>query len=215
MQVLLDGHPLDVACSSLAEALAVATVDAEKRGRIIVEVKADGVTLSDEKLGNPSSEPSGINELRLLSAEPRALVRHTLLEAVSALENAKAEQAKAAEQIQSGHTEQALNTLQVSVLTWQAVRDIISRSAAVLSLDLDSLELPGVDEGVNFKTATKDLLGHLTQMRTALDKQDWSALSDIVGYDLDAQADVWKGLLIALSQHVSNMPLRAPKAGRA
>ena len=42
MQVLLDGHPLAVACSSLAEALAVATVDAEKRGRIIVEVKADG-----------------------------------------------------------------------------------------------------------------------------------------------------------------------------
>src|SRR5215831_13636852 len=146
MQVLLDGHPLAIACPSLAEALAVATVDAEKRGRIIVEVKADGVTLSDEKLGNPSSEPSDIGELRLLSAEPRALVRHTLLEAVGALENARVEQAKAAEQIQSGHTEQALNTLQVAVLTWQAVRDIVARSAAVLSLDLDALEFPGVDE---------------------------------------------------------------------
>jgi hypothetical protein len=214
MQVLLDGHPVATACPSLAEALAAATADAEKRGRIIVEVKADGVTLSDEKLGNPSSEPSTIGELRMLSAEPRALVRHTLLEGVTALENARAEQAKAAEQIQSGHTEQALNTLQVAVLTWQAVRDIVSRSAAVLALDLDTLELTGVDEDVNFKTATKDLLGHLTQMRTALDQQDWSALSDIVGYDLDAQAGVWKGLLIALSQHISNLPVGAPKAGR-
>jgi hypothetical protein len=214
MQVLLDGHPLAVSPPSLAEALAAAVADAEKRGRIIVEVKADGQTLSDEKLGNPSREPSTIQELRLLSAEPRAMVRHTLLDAVTALENAREHQSKSADQIQSGQPDEALQTLQVAVLTWQAVRDIVSRSAAVLELDLDTLDLPGVEEGVNFKTATKDLLGHLTQMRAALDSQDWSALSDIVGYDLDAQVGVWKGLLVALSQHVSTLPPGPARAGR-
>jgi hypothetical protein len=213
MQVLLDGNPIDVPQPSLADALAVATADAARRGRLIVEVKADGVVVPDDKLGNPSNEPSTIRELRLLSAEPRALVRHTILEAVGALETAQAEQAKAAELIQSGNPEEALNTLQVAMLTWQAVRDVVARSAAVLGLDLDTIDLPGVEEGLNFKTATKDLLGHLSQMRTALDQQDWSALSDIVGYDLDAQAGVWKGLLVALSQHVSNLPPMIPKAG--
>src|ERR1051325_5030733 len=214
MQVLLDGHPLAVSPPSLAEALAAAVADAEKRGRIIVEGKADGQTLSDEKLCNPPREPSAIQELRLLSAEPRAMVRHTLLDAVTALENAREHQSKSADQIQSGQPDEALQTLQVAVLTWKAVRDIVSRSAAVLELDLDTLDLPGVEEGVNFKTATKDLLGHLTQMRAALDSQDWSALSDIVGYDLDAQVGVWKGLLVALSQHVSTLPPGPARAGR-
>jgi hypothetical protein len=213
MQVLLDGNPIQVARPSLADALVAAQADAANRGRIIVEVKADGVLLSGDKLGNPSSEPSTYRELRLLSAEPRALVRHTILDAVSALENARGEQAKAAELIQSGDTEAALQSLQAAVLTWQTVRDVVEQSAGILKLELASLELPGVEEGLSFESATSDLLGHLKQMRAALDQQDWSALSDIVGYDLDAQVGVWKGLLIALSQHVSTLPSLAPKAG--
>jgi hypothetical protein len=229
MQVLLDGNPLSVSNPSLAGALATAAADAQRRGRIIVEVKADGVLLSGDKLGKPSNDPSTIKELRLLSAEPRALVRHTILEAVTepralvrhtileavtALESARTEQAAAAELIQSGDPEQALGKLQAAMITWQTVRDVVEQSAAVLRIDLDSLALPGVDEGISFKTATKDLLGHLKQMRTALDQQDWSALSDVVGYDLDAQVGVWKGLLVALSQHVSAMPSLAPKAAQ-
>jgi hypothetical protein len=214
MQVLLDGNPLATSGPSLADALTAGAADAQSRGRIIVEVKADGIALSDEKLGNPSSDASLIKELRMLSAEPRALVRHTLLEAVGALDNARAEQTKAAELIQSGDPETAMSTLQVAMVTWQAVRDVVTRSADVLGLNLDTLELPGVEEGLNFKTATTDLLGHLKQMRAALDQQDWSALSDIVGYDLDAQVGVWKGLLVALSQHVSSLPPAASGAGR-
>src|SRR5262245_16612232 len=146
MQVLLDGTPLSVSNPSLAGALATAAADAQSRGRIIVEVKADGVLLSDDKLGNPSTEPSTIKELRLLSAEPRALVRHTILEAVTALESARTEQAAASELIQSGDPEQALGKLQAAMITWQTVRDVVEQSAAVLRIDLDSLALPGVDE---------------------------------------------------------------------
>lgn len=218
MQVLLDGNPVPVARPTLADAIATCAEDAKSRGRIIVEVKADGVIIAGDKLGNPSREPSTIKELRLLSAEPRALVRHTILEAVGALENARSDQAKAAEQIQSGNTEQALGTLQTAMVTWQAVRDVVEQSAGVLGLDLETLTLPGVEEGVTFKTATQELLKHLKELRGALDQQDWSALSDIVGYDLDAQAGVWKGLLVSLSQHVSTLPPGAsppPKAGRA
>src|SRR5262245_25229892 len=215
MQVLLDGTPVVVARPTLADAIATCAADAQSRGRIIVEVKADGVVLAGDKLGNPSREPSTIKELCLLSAEPKALVRHTLLEAVGALERARADQATAAEQIQGGQTDQALGTLQTAMLTWQTVRDVVEQSAGVLGLDLDTLVVPGVEDGVTFKTATQELLKHLREMRTALDQQDWSALSDIVGYDLDAQVGVWKGLLVALAQHVSTLPPVAPKAGRA
>jgi hypothetical protein len=215
MQVLLDGTPIAVARPTLADAIATCAADAQSRGRIIVEVKADGVVLAGDKLGNFSGDPNTIRELQLLSAEPRALVRHTILEAVGALENARSDQARAAEQIQSGQTEQALGTLQTAMVTWQTVRDVVEQSAGVLGLQLDTLAVSGVEEGVTFGTATKELLGHLRQLRTALDQQDWSALSDIVGYDLDAQVGVWKGLLVGLSQHVSTLPPVAPKAGRA
>jgi hypothetical protein len=209
MQVLLDGLPIAVARPTLADALAAGTANAQSRGRIIIEVKADGVALSDDKLGNPSSEPSGIRELRLLSADPRALVQQTVLDTVEALDQARMQQARAAELIQSGQPEEALNILQVALVTWQAVRDVVSRSAAVLDLNLETIPLRGVEKGVSFNSAITGLVTHLDQVRSGLEQQDWSAVSDVVGYDMDVQAGVWRGLLVAFAEYVGRLPAKA------
>jgi hypothetical protein len=213
MQVLLDGHPILATGPRLSDALEAASSNARSRGRVIVEVKIDGVVLSNDKLGNLKQDMSAVRELSMLSAEPRALVRHALLDAVAVVESGQAQQALAAELIQAGKPEDSLEPLRLAMATWQAVRDTVERGAALLELDLQNLALPGLEEGLTLQTAVKDLLGHLAQMREALQKQDWSAVSDIVGYDLDAQSGVWKGLLVALSQHVATLPPVVPKAG--
>jgi hypothetical protein len=205
MQVLLDGHPISVARPSLALALQTAAADAQARGRILVEVKADGVVLTSDQLASPSDEHSAYAALEMLSADPRQLVRQTVLDAVEALESVRGEQAAAMEQIQTGQMGEALQTLQGAFMTWQAARDVVSRGAALLQIDLETVKLPGVEEGVTFQSATTSLLSHLSALKDALNEQDWSALSDIVGFDLDADATTWHSLLKAFAEYIKGM----------
>ena len=205
MQVLLDGLPLSVARPSLANAIQTAAADAQKRGRIIVEVKADGVVLSSDELGQPSDDPSTYSEVRLLSADPRELVRQTVLDAVEALESVRTEQANAMAQVQTGDVGGALQTLQGAFVTWQAARDVVARGAALLGIDLETVKLPGIDEDVTFQSATTSLMSHLSGLKEALNEQDWSALSDIVGFDLDADATTWHALLKAFAAYIKGM----------
>jgi hypothetical protein len=209
MQVLLDGHPLHIARQSLAGALQAAAANAQSQGRIIIEAKADGISLSDENLTDPSDEPSTIRELKFTSADPRRLASTSLTDASTALELARVQQASAAELIQAGQPEEALRSLHVALSTWQSVRDVVQSSATVLSLDLDTLVLSDSDDPKTFGDATRELSSHLANLKNSLEAMDWSATTDIVGYDLDAQVGTWKGLLTALANHVDEMP--APK----
>ena len=206
MQVHLDGLPISIARPSLALALQTAAADALSRGRIIVEVKADGSILSSDELASPSDEHSAVSTLEMLSADPRELVRQTVLDGAEALESVRGEQARAMEQVQTGQVGEALETLQGAFITWQAARDVVARGAALLKVDLETLRLKGVDERVTFATATSSLLSHLSALKDALESQDWSALSDIVGYDLDADATTWHALLTAFAEHIRGLP---------
>ncbi|HYE62785.1 MAG TPA: hypothetical protein VD997_12385 [Phycisphaerales bacterium] len=209
MQVLLDGQPLSIERPSLASALQSAVADAQSRGRIVVEVKGDGVVLSNDDLTTPSEAEGGYARLDMVSADPRVLVRQTVLDAVEALESVRSEQARAMEQVQTGAVGEALNTLQGAFITWQAARDVVARGAALLTVDLESLRVTGVADGVTFATATRDLLAHLAQLKNSLEQQDWSALADIVGYDLDADAQTWHALLVGFAEHVKGLPAGA------
>jgi hypothetical protein len=205
MQVLLDGLPIAVPRPSIALAIQTAAADAVRRGRIVIEVKADGIVLSGDDLSNPSDDDSPVLELSMLSAEPRLLVRQTVLDAADALESVRADQQHAAELIQTGNAGEALEVLQRAFITWQAARDVVARGAALLSIPLDTLALQGVPEGATFASATTSLLAHLGQLKDALGNQDWSALADIVGYDLDADAQTWHALLTSFADYIKGL----------
>jgi hypothetical protein len=211
MQVLLDGHPVAIDRPSLALALQTASADAQRRGRIIIEVKGDGVILTGEQLDPPSDGASTFTQVAMISADPRVIVRQTVLDAVEALGAVQNQQLLAMEQVQSGAIPEALQTLQGAFVTWQAARDVVSRGSRLLGIDLSTLDLPGVEEAVTFKSATDSLLAHLAALKNALTQQDWSALSDIVGYDLDADARTWHTLLTAFADYIKGMSAPYPE----
>jgi|SRR5262245_38404042 len=210
MRVLLDGQPLSIARDSLAEALRAGVEQAASRGRIIIEARADGRPIPDDQLSSPPDTAAGVEQVTLTSAEPRTLVRVTLLDAAEALDGVRVEQAAVAEMLQAGRTDEALEKLTGVMGTWQAVRDVLSRSAEVVSLDLSTLKLPDVDEESSLGPATRALATHLREIKEAVSSEDWSALSDIVAYDLDAQAGVWRRVLTSLAGVVADLPGPAP-----
>ena len=206
MQTFLDNKPLNPDRATFAAALRAGADEAARAGRVIVEAMLDGEAVADDVLERPPEEPLG-RELRLTSVEPRALVRVTLMDAADALDSARQDQQRSAELIQSGKVEDALPQLGAAIQTWQAVRDAVEKSAALLRIPLDSIALPGGASGTDtLIELIGSLAGRLEEVKRSLAAEDWSALADVLAYDLGDQAERWKRVLVSLSDSL--------KAGR-
>ena len=83
MQVYLDDTPLDTAATTLEDALRIGRERAESQGRIIIDARADGAPIPDAHLASPAlaERTPYAGEIRLVSEEPRALVRAALTDA--------------------------------------------------------------------------------------------------------------------------------------
>jgi hypothetical protein len=200
MRVFLDGQPLALERATLASALHAASDVAQARGRVVVEVKVDGTIVSDTILSDPPDEALG-SEMKIISVEPHLLVRETLLDAVEALDRAGQEQTDAAGEIQSGRVETAMPLLQSAILKWQAVRDAVEKSASLLDIPLDS-HISG-PEGAgerNLGQVVEGLASSLTEVRRALEAEDWSGLADLLAYDMSEQIRSWQEMLRSLAE---------------
>ncbi len=197
MRLLLDNQEITIDRPTLAAAIAAGVAQAESQGRIIVEAMLDGTQLDDESLGNPSDETLDSGEVRPVSAEPRSLVRVTLLDAADALDEASKSQSLCAEAIQTGQVKDALEQLSDALGIWDTVRDVVVKSAKLLDIELDRIKDPGAEDeqGATINELTTVLSKHLQEVKRCLAVQDWAALADVLGYDLADQVEPWKRLL--------------------
>ena len=78
MRVVVDNQSLSASPSSIAEALSVARLNAEQRGRVVIEATLDGQPLNDSQLSDPPHTPCKGLEMRFVTAEPAELVGSTL-----------------------------------------------------------------------------------------------------------------------------------------
>lgn len=193
MQAFLDGHELKPDRPTLAAGLAVAVRTAESTGRIIVEAWVDGRPLANEELDNPSDVPGSALKLELVSAEPRDLVATTLLDGAAALDDLESIQKDACKAIQSGRASESLEDIRRVVETWTGVRAIIERGSAILGVDLMGLSPEP------FGPLAQSLTQQLTAMKDALQRQDWSVVSDCLGYELTDQAKAWRRALAGIA----------------
>jgi len=196
MQVYLDDKPLRTE-TTFAGGVRAAIDAAAASGRVVIEAYLDGAIVADAILESPPEEELG-RELRLTSVDPRSLVAGTLTDAMSALHSAEADQKECAELIQAGNVEEALAPLSSMIQTWQAVREAVEKSAAITRVSLDDMVAPqaggasGADRVVN---AIASLSTRLEEIKRCLGSQDWSALADVVGYDMGEEAERWRRLL--------------------
>lgn len=200
MRVYLDGVELGHGHPTLAGALRAAVSAAEASGRMVVEANADGRSLSQQELSDPSTYESAITELRLESIEPRSMFRETLLDAVDALACASESQQHAAELLQTGRTSEASEPLKSALATWQMVREVLDQGAEVLHLDLRKLKFG--DPPVHFGDQIVKLASHLVEVKRSLATEDWSALSDVLAYDLHTRAQEWQRMLYFLADQI-------------
>lgn len=191
MRITLDEQPCDLTVNSVGEAIAAAADIAESNGRLVVEIYVDGEKLNDEALGEQQRMSKAADEVRMISVEPRQMVRQTLLDAVELLETIGSTQRTAAELLQQADESSGFELLGEALEMWIIVQRATLQSAQLLSLDLDSVRTAEMTmlEGI------EQLNGHLVNLRGALKTRDSVSISDTLLYEMPEVITAWEQLL--------------------
>ncbi len=204
MRAILDGRELKLDRPTLAAALSAGVQAAEAGGRVIVEAWADGRPLSDDEISQPPDIPGSVLELVLSSADPRALVAQTFREAAAALAGARDQHVSAGRCLQRGEFDAAMPLIREVLNTWGSARTALSRGADLLRLDVASLAPPGR----RVEAMAGELAARLESLKVAMTRQDWSALADVLAYELPVDAEAWCELLLAAADRAAPEPKR-------
>jgi len=194
MRAYLDDEPLELEGQTLGAAVLAGRQAAESRGRMIIEVWADGSPAPPADLEElPAADPYA-SEVRFVSAVPGALVAHALEEAAENLAGVREAQTDAAAQLSRGETREAMTNVGEALRAWETVRRAVQEGCAVLGVA--PADLLSDDESRDACTrAIEALLEALREVQRAVTDQDVAGLADTLEYDLDELAETWTGLL--------------------
>lgn len=210
MRVMLDGQPVPVGEPTLRAALDAARDAAGALGRVIVEAKVDGRAVPDELLESPTDESISGAELVFVTAEPRALVRTTLLEIADVLGRVGDVQTRAAVAFQRGDREEALGHLSDVLGVWDTVRRAVQEGPALLGIPLEQfLVSKGTAAPGERDSRAEHILGHigalsdlLSAVKRSIQGQDWSSLADLLETELAGAAERWQQILKDMAAHI-------------
>jgi hypothetical protein len=209
MRVLLDDAPLSIDRPTLACALETGIGHAQQAGRVVIEIKLNGVALTDDQLAAPSDEESPGAEVTMTTAEPVALVRETLIDGRDALAEAIALQKASAEMLHAGQTKDALKAVGETLGLWQAVQQVVQQTTKVVGATPQTLTLepPAAGEApVPLATRVEELAATLIEIRDAMREGDTARLADALEYDLVEKAELWRTLLHNFAKALTTEP---------
>lgn len=224
MQCWLDARELSVHTPTLAAALQAARHAAQALARVIVEVHVNDRPLTEDELDDPSHDPIPGAQVRFVSAEPRSLVRTTLLEMADVLIASDEPHQRAAEHFQRGQSKPAFAELQAVLSVWENARRAVHEGPALLGIDLAHVlvgDHPDADsdapdpapapatpasrsaKAVPLPQRIDELNATLAQLKSAIEGEDWATVADVLGHDLRRAAAVWAGVLRDVAAHVA------------
>lgn len=197
MELTLDGErlPLAPAENTITAALRIGVDTAASRSRMIIEVIVDGRPLDKAKM---DSDVAAKVELR--TAHPGELVRDTLLQAAESLDTVRAQQQACGEAFAKGDEPTAIDYLRVALEGWQMIRDVIEQTRQLVGDKWTDVVVSGIHGEATLDHAVGQLAIALKAIKATSETQDWSALADIIMYDMDVLADIFTGLLKALAE---------------
>ncbi len=210
MQVFLDGDPIQSEGASLAAALASGSSLAAQRGRVVIEVHADGNLLDEAALGADHA----VSELRLTSADPYLLVQATLDDAAAALDQLARDQSSAARLVHQDRLQEAVGSLQHVFQTWQTVKDVAERASSLLNEDLLAVPVEVKGKALVGHVLSQELLVRLRGVKQALSRDDWSRLADMLGSELVDLASRWHQLMQGLAKYVGDLRPQRTSLGK-
>jgi hypothetical protein len=201
MSIFLDDEPVQLAGANLAELIASASKHLADDGRVVVEVMLDGSVLNADEMGQRRNSPLDDAEVRMVSADPRALAVSTLYQVRDLLPKATQLHEQAAEFLQQDNPSEALKLLAEVIEVWLQTQEAVLGSAGVVGLSLDAVKV----DDVPMSDFTDELIKMLQGLKDLIVAGDTVALADTLAYEWPPIVDRWDELIGVLVEKIESM----------
>ncbi|MEX1016914.1 MAG: hypothetical protein WDZ31_09215 [Phycisphaeraceae bacterium] len=198
MAIFLDDEPAELGGNDLAAVLVAARDQAQREGRVVVEVQVDGEAVNAKQLDQAGDIAVAEREVRLYSADPRELARTTLEQIRPRLAEVKQTQARAAEHLQKDEGAEAMTGVREMIETWLQTQQAVLHTAVLLGIDLNTLSV----DGEPFEQITSELLAKLQEVKALLETHDTVGLADTLLYEWADLAGKWDRLIETMMEKV-------------
>ncbi len=201
MPIFLDDEPVQLAGANLAELITSATKHLADDGRVVVEVILDGSVLNADEMNQRKDNPLEDTEVRMISADPRALAVSTLHQVRDQLPKAISLHEQAAELLQQDNPTEALKILAEVIGVWMQTQEAVLGSAGVVGLELDQVKV----DDQPMSDFTDELIKQLQDLKELIVAGDTVALADAQAYEWPPIVDRWDALVGELIKTIEDM----------
>lgn len=193
----IDDQPSTLSAGSMRELLAEVSNELAPSGRVVVEVRVDGLSITGPELDDDQpTQPE--SDIRVYSAEPSDLVVGILEEVRTGLADASKMQTQAADHLQQDDPAKAMELVKESINAWLQAQQAVGQSAQLLQLDLQEIKVNGqaVIERMN------ELIASLTELKDTVVANDFVTLADALQYEWPEITERWDQAIGAIIKHV-------------
>jgi len=195
MSVTVDRRPLE------AERLGIRTVGQllshlSRDNRLVVHVLIDGQEPDLAELPKVKKIPLADHVLFVETADPRELVLAVVAEVESQLEEADRLRIESSDLIVRGQNQKAMQKLSGCFTTWQNAQESVLKTAQLLRLDLEKIDV----DGERLSDLVKAFAEQLRAIKGALENRDFVLLNDILTYEADRTSTKWRAALGAIKR---------------
>jgi len=204
VKILLDGVPIDkfdIEDATLETTLRRVQTARCPPSRMVVGIRCDDRDIVGDDMTARLGEPtSNIGTLEVFTSTRQELVIGALAQAASALQNTESASRHVAELLSAGKTTEGIKTLGECLSVWQQIHEAITKSIAMLELDIASMTIR--DQPIlEVLAKPRDVL---TQLKQALTAQDNVLLADVLRYEFGEVIDQWYSIIATIRQHAED-----------
>jgi len=184
----------------MRELLAAARDQLAPAGRVVVEVRVDGQSVTGPALDDEEPTPPD-SDIRVYSAKPGDLVVGVLEDVRTQLAEAQTTQQKAAELLQQDDPAEAMGLVKQSIDAWLQAQQAVGQSALLLKMDLGAIKI----EEQTVLERMNELVGSLTELKDAIVASDFVAVADAMAYEWPQITERWDAALGAIIKHIEGL----------
>ncbi len=205
MLITLDSQKLDhtYAATETLQALLDQIRADHVPDRLIIGVAYNGQTLADEHLSEALGQPvPAETQVDLQTGDRRELICTALREMAIECEEAGHTAQDLASRFDAGEVNAAIRDIGPFVKMWQTCYQGLTQCNALLGRDIGEFEHNGRDIGLWLH----DLVEKLAELRTALENQDLTLLTDLLRYEMTPACERWHTLLNDVAGQIKEAP---------
>ena len=199
MPIHIDDQPSTLTAGSMRELLAAVSESLVSSGRVVVEVKVDGRSITGPALDDdqPTADAA---DIRVYTAKPGDLVVGILDEVRTQLAVSQQMQQEAADLLQQGDPAKAMDLVKQSIDGWLQAQQAVGQSAQLLQLDLQVIKVD--DQPVMERMS--ELINALNELKDIIGANDFVAMADALQYEWPEITDRWDASIAAIIKHIEN-----------